>query len=109
MDFIGPNNPIISSLLLIYFAAVIKLRYSHAHVKRSYTIPAGKLGVWIVSGVGILTSCAVFFFSFLPPPGIKIGNLYVFESFLVIGLVIFCGLPWLIMKIQKNYLSIMVV
>src|SRR3954449_5433723 len=32
---------------LVVFPAVIKLRYSHGHVKRPYHVPGGMAGVWI--------------------------------------------------------------
>jgi amino acid transporter len=38
---------------LVIFPALIKLRYSHAHVHRPYRIPGGMAGVWIC---GLLTS-----------------------------------------------------
>ncbi len=40
----------ISTTLLSYlwiFPAVLKLRYSHGHVKRPYTHPGGMTGLWI--------------------------------------------------------------
>jgi amino acid transporter len=33
---------------LVVFPAVIKLRYSHPHVRRPYRVPGGTVGVWLV-------------------------------------------------------------
>ena len=92
-----------SQLALIYylfiFSAAIKLRYSHPKVKRAFKIPFGKIGIWLVSGLGILTSIAVFIFSFLPPPEIKIGNIYFFEGFLIFGTVFFLVSPLGLIKL----------
>jgi amino acid transporter len=38
---------------ILIFPAIVKLRYSHPHVKRPFTIPGGMAGAWIV---GILTT-----------------------------------------------------
>jgi amino acid transporter len=42
----------ISTTLLSYlwiFPAVLKLRYSHAHVPRPYVVPFGSAGIWIAT------------------------------------------------------------
>jgi amino acid transporter len=36
---------------LLIFPAVIKLRYSHAHVPRPYRIPGGAFGAWLCGGL----------------------------------------------------------
>jgi amino acid transporter len=36
---------------LLVFPAVIKLRYTHAHVPRPYRIPGGMVGVWLAGGL----------------------------------------------------------
>jgi glutamate:GABA antiporter len=41
---------------LVVFPAVIKLRYSHGHVKRPYHVPGGMAGVWIAGGLCTLWS-----------------------------------------------------
>jgi amino acid transporter len=34
---------------LLVFPALVKLRYTHAHVPRPYAVPGGRAGAWIVS------------------------------------------------------------
>src|SRR3954471_2861118 len=41
---------------LFVFPAVIKLRYSHGHVRRPYHVPGGMAGVWIAGGLCTLWS-----------------------------------------------------
>jgi glutamate:GABA antiporter len=41
---------------LVVFPAVIKLRYSHGHVRRPYHVPGGMAGVWIAGGLCTLWS-----------------------------------------------------
>ena len=38
----------------LMFAAVIRLRYTQPDTPRPYRIPGGKIGVWLVCGVGLL-------------------------------------------------------
>lgn len=79
--------------LLFYifmFAAAIRLRYKHAHVERAYKIPGGKLGIWLVAGVGILTCVATIILSFLPPTQVAVGKVMLYETVLVAGIILFC-------------------
>jgi amino acid transporter len=43
---------------ILIFPALIKLRYSHPHVRRPFRVPGGRAGVWIVGG--LTTFWAVF-------------------------------------------------
>jgi putative glutamate/gamma-aminobutyrate antiporter len=82
------------------FAAVIKLRYSKPNVKRAYRIPGGKVGLWIVAGLGFILCAIVLVLGFFPPSQIPIGNVYVYETLLIGGVVLICGLP-LLYRIKK--------
>ena len=50
--YLATSTTLISYLLI--FPAVIKLRYSHAHVHRPYVVPGGKTGLWISGGITFL-------------------------------------------------------
>lgn len=87
--------------LLVYifmFAAAVKLRYSQPDRPRAYKIPGGNLVMWIISMLGILCCIAAMAIGFVPPSQIPVGNVFVFECFLVFGLVLFVFLPWLMAK-----------
>ncbi len=43
--YLATSTTLLSYLLL--FPTIIKLRYSHPHIKRPYTLPFGMAGVWI--------------------------------------------------------------
>lgn len=94
---------------LFLFAAAIYLRYQNANTERAFRIPGGKLGMWIVAGLGSVTCIITFVLGFIPPTGVQIGKLWHFELTLVLGTVVFCLLPLVIyllkMKtaINKNY------
>ncbi|AUH72966.1 APC family permease [Legionella sainthelensi] len=87
--------------LLVYvfmFAAAIKLRYSKPHQHRAYTIPGGNKVMWLVSGIGILCCLVAILIGFVPPTQIPVGNVMVFESFLIGGLILFVLIPWFLAK-----------
>lgn len=83
---------------IIMFAAAIKLRYSKPDHPRGYTIPGGNIVMWIVSGTGIICCIAAMLIGFVPPSQIPIGNVYIFEGFLVGGLILFVLIPWFLAK-----------
>jgi amino acid transporter len=81
---------------IMMFAAAIRLRYKHAHVKRAYHIPGGKVGVWIVCGVGIVTCFSAIILGFLPPTQVAVGNIFKYEAILIVGILICCIVPMLL-------------
>lgn len=90
--------------LLFYifmFAAVVRLRYRSPEVSRSYKIPGGMWGVWIVAGVGILTSIGVILLGFLPPSNLQITSIRTYELILVGGILLFSLPPLLIHRNKK--------
>lgn len=88
-------------MYIMVFAAAIKLRYKKPHVARAYTIPGGKAGIWMVSGLGIIGSLFTIIMGFFPPAQIQTGNVVFYVSFLAVGLVILCALPRIILLFQK--------
>lgn len=83
---------------IIMFAAAIKLRYSKPDHPRGYTIPGGKIVMWLVAGTGILCCILAMIVGFIPPSQIPIGNVYFFEGFLIGGLILFVLIPWIFSK-----------
>lgn len=92
--------------LMVYvfmFAAAIKLRYSQPDKPRAYKIPGGKFGMWLVAGMGLLCCTATILIGFVPPTQIPIENNFLFQAFLIGGLVLFVMVPWILAK--KNDLD----
>lgn len=57
-----------SAMYLMLFAAAIRLRYSEPGAPRPYRIPGGRTwGLWLVAGMGFLTTLACLFIGLLPP------------------------------------------
>ena len=69
-------------------------------------ITGGKLGMWIVSGTGLICCSLAVLIGFVPPTQIPIDNLAFFEAFLCGGLVLFVAIPWFLAKKMGNKLSV---
>ena len=94
--------------LIVYvlmFAAAIKLRHTRPEKQGSYRIPGGKIGLYIVSGLGLLCSLLTVFVGFIPPTEIPMQHIMFFESFLICGLILLIMLPWFMAKNAKKYES----
>jgi len=87
------------------FAAAIYLRYKRPEVKRTFTIPFGKTGMWIVTSLGILSSLFAIVVGFWPPEQVKVGGLIRYETFLITGMIIGCILPLIIFSLRKRYIK----
>lgn len=83
---------------LLLFAAAIRLRYKHAAIDRPSKIPGGKLGIYLVAGVGMLSCIIIFSLGFLPPAQVAAGNIFSYEMLLIGGIFLFCILPMLLVK-----------
>ncbi len=102
-------NAMVAQLYLIMyilmFAAAIKLRYKKPLVERSYRVPGGNFGMWLVAGLGIIGSLATFFIGFFPPAQIQTGNEVFYVLFLILGVIIACLAPYLISCFKKPHWS----
>jgi len=90
-------------MYVLMFLAAIKLRYSHAHVERTYKIPYKMPGIWFVGSLGVLSSIFAFFIAFVPPQQLETGNIWFYEGFLMIGMVIVCVIPYIIYKLKEPH------
>ena len=88
-------------MYLLMFVSAIILRYTHPNVKRAYTIPGRKLGMWIIAGMGIIASLFSAVIGFLPPEQLETGRSLYFQLFLIGGVILFCGMPFLILLFKK--------
>ncbi len=88
-------------MYILLFAAAIKLRYKRQHVNRPYKVPGGKPGIWIISGVGTLSSLFALIIGFFPPSQIETGNVVFYVCFLILGIIVACFAPSIILLFQK--------
>jgi amino acid transporter len=89
-------------MYLLMYAAAIRLRYSQPKVPRPFSIPGGKLGMWLVAGFGFLSMIFLFLLALTPPSQISEGssaNTYV--AFMLIGTLAVVAVPLIIYHFKK--------
>ncbi len=88
-------------MYILMFSAAIYLRHKEPAVKRTFRIPGGIFGMWLVAGVGLLSSLLAFCFSFIPPGQIPVGSPAVYVGILIVGALIFVAIPMVIYSMRK--------
>lgn len=87
---------------IIIFGAVIKMRYKCPDKERPYKIPGGKLVVWLISGVTIVSCVVAIILGFVPPDGLDVGNVVNYEIILITGNACYVIVPFVIYKLNKK-------
>ncbi len=88
-------------MYILMFAAAIYLRYREPHTPRAFRVPGGNAGMWLVAGLGLLSSVLALVFSFIPPSQIPVGSPAMYVGILVAGVVVFVGIPLFIYAMRK--------
>ena len=88
-------------MYILMFASGIYLRYSQPNTPRTFRIPGGKFGMWIVGGVGLLGALLAFVLSFIPPSQIPVGSPALYVIILLVGAFVFAGIPFVIYAFRK--------
>jgi putative glutamate/gamma-aminobutyrate antiporter len=88
-------------MYIMMYAAAIKLRYSQPDLPRSYKVPGGLYGMWLVAGIGLLGVCFSLVVGFFPPTNLPVGNPLLYVGLVSAGMIVFIGLPLWINKIKK--------
>jgi len=88
-------------MYIMLFAAAIRLRYSQPDVPRSYTVPGGNPGMWIVSGIGILGALFAITVGFFPPAQLTVGSPAFYVIFLAVGIVVCVAAPIIINALKR--------
>lgn len=85
-------------MYVLMFIAVIRLRKSQPDHKRGYKVP----GLFLVAGVGLVTSIVVFVIGLVPPSQFGSGNPVTYVALLLGGtLLIGIGVPALFLALRK--------
>jgi putative glutamate/gamma-aminobutyrate antiporter len=91
-------------MYILMFAAAIHLRYKHPKTVRTYRVPGGKVfGMWVVSGIGLVSSIFAFSIGFIPPEQVDTGSFLIFEVSLCLALVIMFLTPIIIFACRKDH------
>lgn len=85
----------------LVFAAALRLRYSQPKLHRAYTIPGGKLGIWVLVVIGIAACVFGFFIVFIPPSQLDTGDRQEYQIMLILSFIVLSILP-IVMAAHKR-------
>ena len=89
-------------MYMMMFAAAITLRYKLPKMERPFRLGAKGNGLmWLLGGLGFCGSLLAFVLSFIPPSQISVGSNKVWFLVLIIGAIVFVGIPFIIYASRK--------
>jgi amino acid transporter len=86
---------------LFVFAALIRLRYKHPETPRTFKIPGGMIGVWIVGGIGFTACLLTFMVSLIPPEYYEIVSILKYAVIMLVGTAILSMPPLVFLHLKK--------
>lgn len=90
-------------MYMLLFISALVLRYKKPHVERMYKVPYKNVGMWVLVVLGLLACLFALFFSFFVPPEFEAGNIVVYESLIIMTILINCLIPLLIYQWRKPH------
>jgi len=90
-------------MYILMFATAIYLRYKLPDHERPFRVPGGKIGIWLVCGVGIIAAMVTITVGFFPPQGIDVGGMLHYEFLLILGLVLMCAPPFITYRFRREH------
>ncbi len=88
-------------MVIMIYAAFIRLRRTSPGRRRGFTVPGGKTGEIIVCTLGILGALLALVLSFLPPSQIAIGSPIVYVGIIAAGVALFVAIPLVVYSRRK--------
>ena len=88
-------------MVIIIYAAFVRLRRTEPNQKRGFMIPGGNFMKWLIGIVGIVGAVAASILSFLPPSQINTGSPAVYIIILIVGFIVLISVPFIIYAFRK--------
>lgn len=88
-------------MYMLMYAAAIRLRYSQPDLARSYRVPGGMVGMWLVAGIGFAGVAFSFLVGFFPPSELPVGSPSLYVGLVAGGTLVFTGMPLLISLLKQ--------
>jgi amino acid transporter len=83
------------------YASAIKLRYSQPDLPRPFTLPGGKVGLWLIAGIGFIAMFFSFVVAFFPPSQLPVGSPLFYTILVIISTIVFTAIPLIIHRFRK--------
>lgn len=99
----------ITVLYMIYyilmFTAFLRLRYDQPNRPRSFKVPGGMFGAWIVAGIGLISSVFAIVLAIYPPAQVKseVGSPAIYISVIVILVAIILAICLALYQLSKHH------
>lgn len=90
------------TMYILLFLSGMKLRKQQPNIPRPFKVPGGNVGIYVLGTLGCCGAILAFVLSFLPPAQIKIGSTTVWYGILIIGYIVFVGIPLIIYSFRKE-------
>ena len=88
-------------MVIVIYAAFIRLRHTAPNKRRGFKVPGGKFGMIVVCTLGIAGALLAMVLSFLPPSQITTGNPAVYIGILIAGTVLMVAIPLIVYALRK--------
>lgn len=90
------------TMYILMFLSALKLRFSKNKIDRTYQVPGGRPGLWILTVVGILSCLTGIFLGFFPPKQVATISPWGHALFLIVSLSVFYTIPFVIHYFVKK-------
>jgi len=95
------TTQILVLMYILVFAAALRLRITEPDTPRPYRIPGGKVGIWIVAGMGLAGSLFALVIGFIPPSGLDHWPTPIYIAAMFAAILICSVPPFIIEKVKK--------
>lgn len=89
-------------MYLMMYAAAIRLRYTQPDLPRSYRVPGGRIGLWIIAGGGFLAVLFSLVVTFFPPSQLPVGSPTTYTLLVAAGTLLFVSIPLVISRVMMR-------
>lgn len=89
-------------MYMMMYASGIRLKYTQPGLDRSFKVPGGKIGMWLIAGIGFLAVAFSFIVTFFPPSQLPVGSPAFYTGTVITGTVIFISIPLIISTVMEK-------
>jgi putative glutamate/gamma-aminobutyrate antiporter len=101
--FVALASVLYMMMYVLLFVSALILRYKYPNTHRSYQVPGGKKGLWIICSMGVFGSSLGIILGLLPPIDLSSCSVKEYESLLIGGTLILTILPLLLYHHRKPH------
>lgn len=90
---------------ILMFTAFLRLRYDQPNRPRSFKVPGGMVGAWIVAGIGLISSVFAIVLAIYPPAQVKseVGSPAIYILVIVILVAIILAICLALYQLSKHH------